>query len=299
MSSIIFVVGGGIGNVIQAFPAIRAIAEEGHRVDLVLNCDGHEEISELIGPVDQVYFPGEKPQGFYDYQLVGPFTDFVRCNHKNLIIPRIHFAQHIPEAEVYYDMAKQIGVRTPMKDCSVDIGQAGYRPPAGTVAMFPGAKPTWPMKRWDKFDVLARKFDHVMLVGRPLDIYSHGRPAWIKRDWKWPDHIEIFYGTLQETAHAISNCKMFIGNDGGLAHLAAATGIPTFVLFGPSSEKKNRPFAKNAHAIHIDLYCRPCQFRNGEQYFGEHKGGCPFHMKCMKEMSVEFVKDSIDEILSP
>ena len=39
-----------------------------------------------------------------------------------------------------------------------------------------------------------------------------------------------------------SQCQLFIGNDSGLMHLAAATGIPTFGLFGPSLDQHYAPY---------------------------------------------------------
>jgi ADP-heptose:LPS heptosyltransferase len=41
-------------------------------------------------------------------------------------------------------------------------------------------------------------------------------------------------GNPAEAAAAIARCDFFIGNDSGLMHAAAAAGVPTFGLFGPS-----------------------------------------------------------------
>ena len=93
---------------------------------------------------------------------------------------------------------------------------------------------------------------------------------------------------------------MFIGNDGGLSHIAAATGIPTFIIFGPSSIIKNAPFNKNAHPIYYNnvkkdtLKCQPCQF-NGKGYFNSGILGCPFNMKCMTHLSVNDVLTKIKD----
>lgn len=164
----------------------------------------------------------------------------------------------------------------------------------------PGSKPDWAMKRWDKYDELSKKFESVIVVGTENDIYSHGKPTWIKKKWDWPSNVEFFMGSLQETACLISNCQMFIGNDGGLAHVAAATGVPTFVLFGPSSTVKNKPYTKNSHVIAIDLECRPCQFQKGNdglQIFDSGKANCPFNMRCMRNMSVDFVYNEISRLM--
>lgn len=44
----------------------------------------------------------------------------------------------------------------------------------------------------------------------------------------------IAKGTPGEVAATISQCDFYIGNDSGLMHIAAATGVPTIGVFGPS-----------------------------------------------------------------
>jgi ADP-heptose:LPS heptosyltransferase len=39
---------------------------------------------------------------------------------------------------------------------------------------------------------------------------------------------------LQETKALLAGASLFIGNDSGPAHMAAAFGVPVVVLFGPS-----------------------------------------------------------------
>ena len=40
---------------------------------------------------------------------------------------------------------------------------------------------------------------------------------------------------LPELAAVLERCALFIGNDSGVTHLAAAVGTPTVALFGPAS----------------------------------------------------------------
>jgi ADP-heptose:LPS heptosyltransferase len=40
----------------------------------------------------------------------------------------------------------------------------------------------------------------------------------------------------------VRRCSLFIGNDTGLMHMAAASGIPTLGLFGPSPVEQYAPW---------------------------------------------------------
>lgn len=44
----------------------------------------------------------------------------------------------------------------------------------------------------------------------------------------------VFKGRLSDVKALLSGASLFIGNDSGPAHIAAAFGLPTLVLFGPS-----------------------------------------------------------------
>lgn len=50
-------------------------------------------------------------------------------------------------------------------------------------------------------------------------------------------------------AAALARCNLFIGNDSGLMHCAAATGVSTLGLFGPSWPHLYRPWGLNAAYI--------------------------------------------------
>lgn len=51
----------------------------------------------------------------------------------------------------------------------------------------------------------------------------------------------------------LERCTFFIGNDSGLMHLAAATGIPTLGLFGPSRDEHYAPWGECCAAVRTDL----------------------------------------------
>lgn len=52
--------------------------------------------------------------------------------------------------------------------------------------------------------------------------------------------------SLAEVAACLRRCQLYIGNDSGLMHLSAATGIPTLGLFGPSKASEYAPVGRQA-----------------------------------------------------
>lgn len=51
-----------------------------------------------------------------------------------------------------------------------------------------------------------------------------------------PDAVDLCGQlTLSEAAACLARCRLFVGNDSGLMHIAAASGVPTLGLFGPTS----------------------------------------------------------------
>jgi heptosyltransferase-2 len=129
------------------------------------------------------------------------------------------------------------------------------------IAVAPGSR--WPSKRWNGFaklcETLARD-DRLLLVGDAAD-REFTRP--IAR--ALGDRCIDIAGTpsLMETAAHIARCRIFVGNDSGLMHLAEAVGVPVVALFGPTVEAFGYyPSLAKSRTIERRLACRPCS-RNG------------------------------------
>lgn len=67
-------------------------------------------------------------------------------------------------------------------------------------------------------------------------------------------------------AAAIKRCAMYIGNDSGLMHCAAAAGVPTLGLFGPSWPHLYRPWGDNCAYVST-----PQNFAELTNYPGYHR----------------------------
>ena len=55
--------------------------------------------------------------------------------------------------------------------------------------------------------------------------------------------------SLPEAAACLARCRLFVGNDSGLMHLAAASGTPTLGLFGPTPASEYGPSGPRAAAV--------------------------------------------------
>lgn len=67
--------------------------------------------------------------------------------------------------------------------------------------------------------------------------------------------------SLTQSAALIEKAKLFIGNDGGLVHLAHALRTPVIAFYGPVNPKVYGPYPHSDRAIAVfkdGLECRPC-----------------------------------------
>jgi heptosyltransferase-2 len=78
--------------------------------------------------------------------------------------------------------------------------------------------------------------------------------------------------TIEELCSYIGACSLFITNDSGPMHVAAAYQVPTVSIFGPTKDKETSQW-KNENSIIVrhDVECGPCMKRE-----------CPLkHHECM------------------
>lgn len=64
--------------------------------------------------------------------------------------------------------------------------------------------------------------------------------------------------SLKELGAAIASARLFVGMDSVPMHLAAATGVPTVALFGPSGEVEWGPWQVPHRILTQPFSCRPC-----------------------------------------
>ena len=65
--------------------------------------------------------------------------------------------------------------------------------------------------------------------------------------------------SLPEVTALASRARIFVGNDSGIAHIAAAVGLPSVVIFGSSNIAHWRPWASApAEVVFEEMECQPC-----------------------------------------
>jgi heptosyltransferase-2/heptosyltransferase-3 len=96
--------------------------------------------------------------------------------------------------------------------------------------------------------------------------------------------------SLPEVSALAARSQIFVGNDSGIAHIAAAVGAPSVVIFGSSNVAHWRPWNKAAAEVVVEqMPCQPCH-----GYFCE-KFPQP---ECILRVPVERVVAAIDRVLS-
>ncbi len=85
-------------------------------------------------------------------------------------------------------------------------------------------------------------------------------------------------------AAIIKRSNLFVGNDSGITHLAAAVGTPTITIFGPTDPRMWGPRGEQVKILYKKSPCSPCSF--------DTRRNC-FSQICLEGVTVE---DVISEI---
>lgn len=88
--------------------------------------------------------------------------------------------------------------------------------------------------------------------------------------------------TLGEAMGVLRRCRLVVGNDSGLIHLAAALGRPVVALFGPSDPRLTGPSGPGHRLLRHPAACSPCRYR-----------ACPIDHRCMAGIAVDQVYEAV------
>ena len=171
--------------------------------------------------------------------------------------------------------------------------RALFRQPV--VAMHPGAgniTKQWPPDYFIALILLLleRNGVNVLLVGGPdekelADLIMAG----VAR----PDRIASVAGELPlaELPRMLAGCRLYIGNDSGPKHVAAAVGVPTIGIHsGVVDAAEWGPVGRRAVALQRAMICSPCYL--------EHAEDCPRDLACLTQLEPSVVHRMAEQLLA-
>lgn len=94
--------------------------------------------------------------------------------------------------------------------------------------------------------------------------------------------------SLKELIAVIARAQVFLTNDSGPMHIAAACGVPTVAIFGPTTKELGFfPYGSGHTVIEKNLSCRPCGLHGHEK--------CPLgHFQCMRTITADEVFQAVE-----
>jgi heptosyltransferase-2 len=98
---------------------------------------------------------------------------------------------------------------------------------------------------------------------------------------------------MRVVAALMTRCQLFVSNDSGLMHTAAACKVPCVSIFGPTNPTWVRPWKTRNAVVSRRLPCSPCF------YYSSRPLSCPANLDfaCVRELPLEMVKAAALELL--
>jgi heptosyltransferase-2 len=84
--------------------------------------------------------------------------------------------------------------------------------------------------------------------------------------------------SMRDLAGLFASCSVFIGNDSGAMHVAAAVGLPVIGIFGSTDPGGTSPVTEQFTLLREAVSCSPCFLRR-----------CPVDHRCMTRIAVDSV----------
>jgi lipopolysaccharide heptosyltransferase II len=198
----------------------------------------------------------------------------------------------------YFDLLHAINIPTPSRELELFLAepdrayvrdllntQHGVAPSQIKVGLFPGAG--WKLREWmpDRFaaigDRIAKHFDaQVLIFGGPGDreLVNHVADLMTTTPLAFTQPFGI-----RQFAALIEQCDLFVTNDTGPMHIAAAMQTPTISLFGPGNHIRFQPLNPIHTTIRHHVPCNPCK-----QFTDKCKDNI-----CMKLITVDEVWETV------
>lgn len=163
--------------------------------------------------------------------------------------------------------------------------------PSKLIGLHPGAG--HPRKRWSRENFISLG-KHFKERGFSLLVFGGPEEKELAEDVALkvgPGAVSAAGGQdLRVTLALLQGCQALISNDSGLAHCAAALGVSSLTIFGPTDPALSRPYGPSARLVQSPAKCAPCYRPSG-------KFGCQQpDPQCLSQISPEQVLREFDAL---
>lgn len=263
------IIGTGIGNIIEQTPMLTAIASMYRHLDVFLPISTPAAASVIKGMprvrrifiykrgMARLMHRRNPYSAIFATYLVNDFA--FRLNRRSIFMSGDFTKQEAPEAIICMQAAIAAGYRGKVPAVWCRQEEWHHTLPSPKCVGITGGgldDVVWQHKRYPNYLAVV---DYV--VQRRPDVRFVNIGTLSDTEIPHPAVLDLRgLTTLGQSATIASRCDVYLANDCGMAHVAAAMGTSTVVVFGPTKVLKNLPY-KNATPIMLDdLPCRPCQY---------------------------------------
>jgi heptosyltransferase I len=164
----------------------------------------------------------------------------------------------------------------------------------GPVLLFPGAG--WPTKRWPlaRFVELARRLED---EGRATELLFSPREEALANDATRAlgSSARAWVTGGRAMLESLRRATAVVANDSGAAHLAAAMGVPTMALFGPTNPAICGPLGPRTRVLRARCPDRPEDAR----HHCRDRAGQPCERACLETLGADEVHGALIDLLAP
>jgi ADP-heptose:LPS heptosyltransferase len=329
---VIWLLGQGIGNVLEALYSVELAIKRGvkcgvffHNVSSSFSNYLEECYPHVILKDSNVHAKHLIHSWLYEDKILFEYDNYHYVN------PSQQSVQYCSETEAYLNIIKSIfggdnvDQLESLKESKPAINLENL---SEKIVVYTGCTAHSPVKRWPHYQSLIEEigWDNCIIIGGEDDrdfsvsyIYPkiittlfHKKITNRIRFWKLCKKLRILkpYSHLDfmkqpseqvflnkfswsEIVYIFRRIKYFVGNDGGLSHLASVCGASGTVIFGPSSVEKNKPISKKFNSISKSFSCQPCFYSPQGIHMGRNYINCPYQIRCLQSISVSEVLKEI------
>ena len=280
----------GMGDIIGTIPAALELKSRHSGATFIYNCaQSFECLPAMGGVTDKVthlrdmgligYWYRRLLAGYYNF---GSDDDEFTADHRELFLLGYARRQGVTVSDRHPCLNNRPEIVEAMKRLRGELGLT--RGPL--VLIHPG--PTWPVKQWSQEswttlvkELRQRGVENIVQLGGGVRNHVNDRASETVKVLGTVSLVDKL--SLEECLALISLADLFVGVDSGLLHAAVSFQVPAVGIWGATSPKFLFAEAESRAFVVSRVECQGCHHRFPRLHYVT---GCPFDIRCMKEIAV-------------